>query len=118
MGIDSAGGRTAPWSAVPNRIVGRVVPPEEFQLRARVPPAVRGMKSPDPSRRTHHRVRVAGVAALDAAFHVLDDQPWNSRNCVAVYTGEGGGRRAERAPDVPIDTGLVPHVTSVAIDAV
>src|SRR5207247_1915832 len=60
----------------------------------------------------------AGVAALEAGFHVLDDQPWNSRNSVVVHTVEGGGRRAERSQDVPINTGLVPHVTSVAIDAV
>src|SRR3989454_2975909 len=101
----------------PTRIVGRVVRTEEFQSRTRIPPAVRGMKPPDPSRRPHRRIRVAGVAARDAAFQVLDDQPRNSSGSVAIDTVESGGRHAQRSQDVPIDAGLVPHVTSVAIDA-
>src|SRR3989442_13196697 len=75
------------------------------------------MKPPDPSRRPDRRIRVAGVAALDAALQVLDDQPWNASGSVAIDTVESGGRRAQRLQDVLIDAGLVPHVNSVALDA-
>src|SRR2546427_2512373 len=78
----------------PTRIVGRVVRTEEFQSRTRIPPAVRGMKPPDPSRRPDRRIRVAGVAALDGALQGLDAQPWNGSGSVAVMTVRRGGRRA------------------------
>src|SRR3989475_6257720 len=74
----------------PTRIVGRVIHTEEFQSRTRIPPAVRGMKPPDPSRRPHRRIRVAGVAALDAALQVVDDQPRKPGGSRAV-DGRGGG---------------------------
>src|SRR5438128_1181446 len=102
----------------PPGIVGLIVRPEESQALARDAASVRGMKSPNPSGRAHHGVRVAGVTALDAALQVLDDEPRDARSPVVKQAVESGRRRAERVQDVPIDTGLIRHVAPMAEDAV
>src|SRR5256712_8805593 len=85
---------------------------------ARDAASVRGMKSPNPSSRAHHGVRVAGMTGLDAALQVLDDQPRHAGRFIAIDAVEGGRRDAQRSQDVPIHPGLVRHVPSVAVDAV
>src|SRR5256712_9183715 len=85
---------------------------------ARDAASVRGMKSPNPSSRAHHGVRVAGMTGLDAALQVLDDQPRHAGRFIAIDAVEAGRRDAQRSQDVPIHPGLVRHVPSVAVDAV
>src|SRR2546428_13727174 len=85
---------------------------------ARDAASVRGMKSPNPSSRAHHGVRVAGMTGLDAALQVLDDQPRHAGRFIAIDAAEARRRDGQRSQEDPLHPGVSRHGPSWSEDAV